>query len=91
METKKEIKQEHSVILRPDVPTIFSEQLRVAHRKDGMFLLSWLQSVPETFIEQARILVTKEHIKLIINSLCETANYYPEKPDSIDKKQSPSS
>lgn len=69
-----------TVGLRPDIPTIYADKMQFLRRTDNSCILSWVQEVGrDLFVEQSRVMVSEEHMKRIINLICEHIDYYPEK------------
>lgn len=69
-------------------PSVFADVMKLYHRNDGICILLFGSSIPvvndknEASVEiheQARIVVTEEHVKRIIDVLCHNLKYYPEK------------
>jgi len=87
MKKKKEIliKKEETIKteikIRPAPVTIFADSMHLNKRNDNMYFLSWMQELPgDIKLEQARIMVTGEYMKKIIDILCKTSEYYPQQP-----------
>lgn len=78
---KKSSAQQRHFYTSPEIRGGFSEKIMVLTPVTGDFLtLRFLSTMPEADYEIARITVTKTHIRKIIDVLCKSAAYYPEKP-----------
>ena len=70
----------------PKLPNIFIDSLQVHHRVDKIYFVGFGTSSPDGVYEQFRMITTDEHLKGIINTLCESSKYYPKKPRNVVKK-----
>ncbi len=86
MEKDEEAKK--SILIDPNKPIIFSDHLSVFSRVDGLHTLAWCQEIPfnNQLSEVVKIIVTKNHLKKVIDVLCDNADYYPKK--KVSKKKS---
>lgn len=66
--------------------TLFVDGAFVTHRRDGASLIRLVAGLPEGNSEQARIMISDEHLHRIIDVLCRSINYYPKKSSDIKKK-----
>lgn len=72
---------EPQIHLRPDLPTLFTDRMQLTKRTDGNLIMSWQQLLPPgLFVEQSRIMVSAEHMRAVIDVLCQNTGYFPEKP-----------
>lgn len=70
------------------LPVIFVDSIATVPRKDGLFFLTLGTQLPDSIAEQARFIIDHQSLHMMIDDLCETAEYFPEKP--IRKKRQPS-
>jgi hypothetical protein len=68
-----------------NVRTTFVDHFMVATRKDGLNLLRFSTNLPEGITEEARLVVTKEHLEKVIDALCDHCDYYPKKKPANKK------
>jgi hypothetical protein len=73
------------VNLRPELPTVFADLMLCSKRADGNFVISWAQEIPNANlrIEQARIMLTEDHLKRAIEVLCAQTGHYPERRKDV--------
>lgn len=62
------------------LPTLFIDGAVVRHRNDGVSFIRLTASLPDVNSEQARIMISDEDLRKIIDALCQSINYYPTKP-----------
>ena len=72
-----EKKEEVTLNLNPNLPTVFADRLHFLMREDGFAVLRWIQVLPEFSAEVARVMVTENHLKRIIDLLCKNIGHYP--------------
>ncbi|HDR15404.1 MAG TPA: hypothetical protein ENN79_08005 [Desulfobacteraceae bacterium] len=65
--------------------SLWVDNLHVAIREDDVCFLRWSTSLPEGFFEQARLMSGKKQLKEMIDILCFTTDYYPEKEGLTSK------
>jgi len=89
MPTRKKASQE--VHFNDDLPTLYVDTVATSRRADGLCYLSFATNTPPTpygIAEQVRLVIDDESLRIIIDDLCETTNYFPEKPSQ--KRRGPS-
>ena len=79
MPTKKKATP-REIHLNNALPTLYVDVVDSRHRKDGFNYLSFATDTPYRIVEQVRLMIYDEYLYGIIDDLCRTANYYPEKP-----------
>ena len=91
MATKKEDKKkELPFIGKADPDVLFVDYLAIGSRPDGNSLLRFGSVIQEGIREQVRIMTPTQHVKKMIDAMCKTINYYPERPQKKDKGDSTS-
>jgi len=70
------------------LPLVFVDAIRTGHRKDGLTYMSLATQLPEYLIEQVRLVIPDESLYLIIDELCKTTNYFPQKPSQKTRRPS---
>ena len=80
-----------------DSPPLWADYMEVAYREEAsLAMLIFYASIPQAqdppiLLETARIQTSLLHIKSIIEVLCGTSGYYPERPESESSGSSESS
>jgi hypothetical protein len=75
--------QSQRVHLNDELPVLYVDTCATSHRGDGLNYLSFATNTPNTpvgVVEQVRLIIDDESLKLILDSLCRTIDYFPEKP-----------
>ena len=62
------------------LPVVFVDAIMIGRRKDGLTYLSFATQLPDSIVEQVRLIVNDNSLYMIIDDLCRTAEYFPEKP-----------
>lgn len=76
--SKMPVDSKPELIINPQLPTIFADKMQCVMRSDGLTVLRWLQDIDsKTCAENARIMVTHDHLRKIIDALCQGSGYYP--------------
>lgn len=92
MPTKKTVSpQSQKVHLNDDLPVLYVDTCATSHREDGMNYLSFATNTPNIpvgLVEQVRLVIDDESLREIIDGLCGSINYFPEKP--IKQRRGPS-
>jgi hypothetical protein len=65
-----------------NLQSLFVDYVRVASRKDGMYLIRCAVNLPEGIYEQARFLTDTKHFQRMIDTLCQSSKYYPKPKES---------
>lgn len=65
--------------------SLWVDNVQLAIREDDVCFCRWSASLPEGFFEQAKFMTGKKQLKEIIDTLCFTANYYPDKDGLTNK------
>ncbi len=77
-----------TVALDDTLHTMFIDGLEVSTRKDGVAFLRFTVHLPEGRKEQTRLMVTKEGLRTMANTICRALDYYPTKDDAAEKSSS---
>ena len=72
--------KDKEIVLNNELPTIFIDGISIRVRNDNCALIRLLSTLPEGPYEQGRFIILDEDLRMIIQSLCESAEYYPPKP-----------
>jgi hypothetical protein len=80
---KKESKDE--LVLNNNLPTLYIDGFSLSRRKDKMNLLRLGVTLPEMTSEQVRVMFDEETMKSMVDTFCESINYYPEHPKKTTK------
>lgn len=75
-----------TLFANPALQTLFSDRIMITRRNDDMVLFRFMSQVPEMHIEQARLVMTAEHARQVIDILTRLMEHYPQKPPAADKK-----
>lgn len=86
MGTEEKKTKSTDILCNPKLPVLFVDNLNVGRRGDGVYLLRLLSELPEGLVEQGKIVITENRLKVMIDLICLQANYYPVKPKSDSKK-----
>ena len=78
--SKKGVKPKVEFEANHGIVTLFSDGINLGRRSDGTYILRWLSCLPEGNIEQARLALSADVMKKIIDLLCQQADHYPERP-----------
>lgn len=79
--------QQITVAGRPDLPTLYIDSFIFSKRKnDNNIIISGIQFLQNLQIEQARLMVTEDHARRIIDRLTAMVDYYPEKQNIKEEK-----
>ena len=71
-----------------NLPIIYVDALNTTRRTDGFNYLSFATSTPSGLMEQVRIMIEDESLRVLLDDICQTINYFPKK--SKKKQKSPS-
>jgi len=63
-----------------DLPILYVDSVNTAHREDGISYLSFTTNTPDLVVEQVRLMIGDDHLHPIIDVLCRSTDYFPEKP-----------
>lgn len=92
MPTKKEVSpQSTQVHLNDDLPVLYVDTCATSHSDDGMNYLSFATNTPNTpvgVVEQVRLIIDDKSLQLIIDALCRSIDYFPEKPSKKPRRSS---
>ena len=75
-------------IINNDLPILYVDGATTGHREDSINYVSFTLNIPDYTIEQVRLMIADKHLAGIIDVLCRTINYFPEKPSK--KRRAPS-
>jgi len=70
-----------------NLPTLYVDDVDISRRKDGMNYLSFTTNTPNLIVEQVRLMMDNEDLRYIIDDLCITTNYFPQKPKRSKKSE----
>jgi len=76
------------IYLNDTLPIIYVDSIHTRHRDDGFNYLSLATRTPYRFVEQVRLMIEDKSLRIIIDDICQTINYYPEKPSKKEKGSS---
>lgn len=76
------------IYINNDLPILYVDDVHTRHRTDGMNYLSFTTSLPDLIVEQVRLLIDDERLHEMIDTLCLTTNYYPERKSKTKKRPS---
>ena len=65
-----------------NLASLWVDAFRVGIREDQIVSINFYAAQPEGQIEQARIVSAEEPLKNLINTLCKSIDYYPNKDSS---------
>jgi len=78
MPTRKKAPPKETYI-NNDLPILYVDDVDTRHRADGMNYLSFKTNTPDLFVEQVRLIIDDEHLHEIIDDLCQSTDYFPER------------
>lgn len=81
-----ENKVAEKITLNYSMNSLWADNFQVGVREDNICLIRFLAALPEQLIEQSRIMTSRQNLMALIDLLCSTLNYYPEKPKKSPKK-----
>jgi hypothetical protein len=70
------------------LPILYVDAISSRARQDGMIYVSLATNTPHLIAEQVRLMIDEASLQTVVDNLCETLGYYPQKPR---RKPSPSS
>jgi len=73
--------EETNLFANDTLPTIWVDGVRVASRADGICAISFDSQLPHGVFEQVRLMTTEKMIKGIVDQLCSSLDYYPDKDE----------
>jgi hypothetical protein len=77
--TESKKKKKFDVTTNLNHPTIFVDNLHIDSRTDGMHLIRLLTGLPEGHVEQAKCIISNEHLRRMLDVLCNHLKYFPKK------------
>lgn len=80
MPTSKKTPPLKEIYINNNLPILYVDDVDTRHREDGINYLSFTTNLPDLVVEQVRLMVDDEHLHYIINDLCQSTNYFPERP-----------
>jgi len=86
---RKATRQE--IYFNNDLPILYVDTVAISHRADGFNYLSFATDIPNTpyrIVEQVRLVIDDESLHIIIDELCRSTNYFPEKPRKKERGSS---
>ncbi len=73
-----------------NTPTSITDRVIVAVASDGTVLMRFISAIPDLTIENHRTVLRADVAKSLINTMCMTTGYYPQKPKKkAPKKKAP--
>ena len=60
-----------------DLPILYVDEVNARHRVDGINYLSFTTNLPDLFVEQVRLMIDDKQLHKIIDNLCRSTDYYP--------------
>jgi hypothetical protein len=75
-------------ITKNELPTLYVDGVTIGHRDDGMNYVSLTTNVPHYIIEQVRFIIDDEHLRGMIDVLCRSIDYSPEKTGKKPRRPS---
>ncbi len=72
---------QQALFVDPTLKTLFCDNVNFALHGDGLVLLHVFSKLPVGAMEQARLMVTRDHAKRIVLALCKTLDYHPEREE----------
>ncbi len=81
MPTKQKRATSPQFQINDDLPTLHIDGVDIRRRDDDVYLVRFTANLPEALSEQARLMINEGDLRLIIDAICEAANYYPVKPE----------
>lgn len=93
MPTRKETVSAESeeVYLNDDLPILYVDTCALSTRKGGFNYLSFATNTPNTaksIVEQVRLIIDDESLRIMLDQLCKGINHFPEKPTKGRKRPS---
>lgn len=91
MSPKKISPQSQEVHLNDDLPTLYVDTCATSRRGGGINYLSFATNTPNTpvgIVEQVRLIIDDDSLHEILDDLCRSADYFPERPSR--KRRRPS-
>jgi len=83
--------ESQEVYLNDDLPILYVDTCALSTRKGGFNYLSFATNTPNTeksIVEQVRLVIDDESLRIILDELCEGINHFPEKPTKGRKRPS---
>jgi hypothetical protein len=88
---RKRVRPEsQDVYLNDDLPILYVDTCALSTRK-GFNYLSFATNTPNTaksIVEQVRLIIDDESLRMMLDHLCKGINYFPEKPTKGRKRPS---
>jgi hypothetical protein len=69
------------------LPTLYVGGINISSRADGINYVSLTTNIPDYVIEQVRLMIADEHLRIMIDGICQILDYFPEEP--IKKRRGP--
>ena len=82
-------KPDMSFIINKDAPSLFVDRVVVGARQDGMHVLHFISDVAGHPIEQARVIIHKDHFKRMISAMAKNAGFYPSPEADVPDTEEP--
>ena len=76
MPTRK-ISTPKETYINNDLPVLYVDDVVTRRRDDGMNYLSFTTNIPGLFVEQVRLMIDDKQLHKIIDNLCRSTDYYP--------------
>ena len=76
------------VYINNALPTLHVDSIDARYREDGLIYLSFASNTPHLLVEQVRLMIDDASLHTIIDALCRTTNYFPERPSKKERDPS---
>jgi hypothetical protein len=89
--TKDVSPESQEVYLNDDLPILYVDTCAISSRKGGFNYLSFATNTPntaKTIVEQVRLIIDDESLRIMLDHLCKSISHFPEKPSR--RRQRPS-
>jgi hypothetical protein len=83
--------QSQEVYLNDALPIVYVDACAISRGRGGINFLSFATSTPNTaksIVEQVRLIIDDTSLRIVVDDLCKTIDYYPEKPRKTRKRSS---
>ena len=72
------------MVYNHNLPILHIDGAVVSVRKDGVCYLNLITETPEGAFEQGKFMINEDDLKIVIDSLCSSTEYYPQQPKKIN-------
>ena len=74
------------VIVNPLLPVMHCDHVAITTRSDDLLFLRFCSLLPEGIFEQAKLMISANSLKSMIDVLCKVCKYYPTEPKEAEGK-----